>query len=79
MKILSKMIVSNSDMTKNYRGCRDKAEDYGKIVILKNNQPDAVMFSITEYERYSVILEYLEKFNDKDFEQFIESHHMGEN
>jgi PHD/YefM family antitoxin component YafN of YafNO toxin-antitoxin module len=34
-----------------------KADSYGKIIILKNNQPDAVLFSIAEYERLSVLIE----------------------
>ena len=60
MNIASKSIVSNSDMIKNYKNCRIKADSYGKIIILKNNQPDAVLFSIVEYERLSVLIEEVE-------------------
>jgi PHD/YefM family antitoxin component YafN of YafNO toxin-antitoxin module len=60
------MIVSNSDMIKNYKTCRDKAEVLGKIFILKNNQPDAVLFSISEYERVSSFMEYLEHLEETD-------------
>ena len=73
MKIFTKAIVSNSEMSKNYKGCREKAEKLGKIFILKNNQPDAVVFSITEYERYSAVLEYMESLEDNDVAEFIES------
>ena len=73
MKISTKAIVSNSDMIKNYKACREKAEDYGKIYILKNNQPDAVLFSIAEYERLSEIIEYLESLSGKEIKKFIES------
>lgn len=66
MKITAKSIVSNSDMIKNYKNCRKMAEDMGKIFILKNNQPDAVLFSIAEYERISVLIEYMESLNEKD-------------
>lgn len=55
-----KAIVSNSDMMKNYKSCRAKAESYGKIVILKNNQPDAVLISIDEFEKISQFTDYLE-------------------
>jgi PHD/YefM family antitoxin component YafN of YafNO toxin-antitoxin module len=58
MEISIKAIVSNSEMIKNYKECREKAERLGKIFILKNNQPDAVLFSITEYERLSALLEH---------------------
>lgn len=58
MDISTKAIVSNSEMIKNYKECREKAECLGKIFILKNNQPDAVLFSITEYERLSVLIEH---------------------
>jgi PHD/YefM family antitoxin component YafN of YafNO toxin-antitoxin module len=51
MKIHSKEIVSSSDIIKNYRSCREKAEDLGKIVILKNNQPDAVLIPFNKYEK----------------------------
>jgi len=73
MKILTKAIVSNSDMIKNYKACREKAENFGKIFILKNNQPDGVLFSISEYERLSAFIEYTESLEDKDIEKFVES------
>ena len=73
IKVLTSAIVSNSDMIKNYKTCREKAETFGKIYILKNNQPDAILFSVTEYERLSGIIEYLESLEEKDFERVIES------
>jgi PHD/YefM family antitoxin component YafN of YafNO toxin-antitoxin module len=73
LKVLTRAIVSNSDMIKNYKTCREKAETFGKIFILRNNQPDAVLFSIAEYERLSEIVEYLESLEDKDIDKFIES------
>ena len=66
MNISSKSIVSNSDMIKNYKNCRKMAEDMGKVFILKNNQPDAVLFSIAEYERISTFIEYMETLNEND-------------
>ncbi|MHB8962949.1 MAG: hypothetical protein ACYC5K_07315 [Saccharofermentanales bacterium] len=64
MKISTKSIVSNSDMIKNYKSCRERAELNGRIYILKNNQPDAVLFSISEYEKLSVILEQIEGLDE---------------
>lgn len=66
MKIFTKAIVSNSEMIKNYKACREKAESFGKIFVLKNNQPDAVLLSIGEYERISVFVEYLERLDPTD-------------
>ncbi len=43
MNISTKDIVSNSEIIKNYKACREKAEGAGKIFIFKNNKPDAVM------------------------------------
>ncbi len=65
MRIPAKSIVSNSDMMKNYKSCREMAELNGRIYILKNNQPDAVLFSISEYEKLSEIIEKIEDL-DKD-------------
>ena len=73
MNISTKAIVSNSEMIKNYKGCREKAEIFGKIFILKNNQPDAVLFSVNEYERLSTLIEYLESLDEKDIEKVVES------
>ncbi len=73
MKISTKAIVSNSEMIKNYKACRERAEDLGKIFILKNNQPDAVLFSMTEYERLSVVIEYIESLDEKAVEKFMRS------
>ena len=66
IKILTRAIGLNSDMIKDYRICSQRAEQFGKIFILKNNQPDAVLFSIAEYERLSEIIEHLESLEDKD-------------
>jgi prevent-host-death family protein len=71
MKILINAIVSNSEMIKNYKGCREKAESLGKIYILKNNQPDAVLLSIAEYERLSAVIEHIESLGDKELAQFV--------
>ncbi|MEI6577919.1 MAG: hypothetical protein WCN92_00490 [Eubacteriales bacterium] len=71
MKISTKAIVSNSDMIKNYKACREKAEIEGKLFILKNNQPDAVLFSISEYERIADILEYLESRDDEEVARLV--------
>lgn len=72
MNILTKAIVSNSEMIKNYKACREKAEKFGKIFVLKNNQPDAVLFSVAEYERLSVFIEYMESLEEKDIAKVIE-------
>lgn len=66
MNISAKAIVSNSEMIKNYKACREKAENLGKVFVLKNNQPDAVLFSVSEYERISVFIEYMESLEDED-------------
>ncbi len=71
MNISTKAIVSNSDMIKNYKNCRIMAEEQGKIFILKNNQPDAVLFSIAEYERISVFIEYMESLNEQDIAKVL--------
>ena len=60
-------------MTKSYKACREKAESFRKVFILRNNQPDAVLFSLAEYERLSEIIEYLESFKENEIAKFIES------
>lgn len=66
MKILKEGIVSNSDMIKNYKSCRDKAESTGRLFIFKNNQLDAVLFSLSEFEKLTPILEYFESLGQED-------------
>ena len=73
MNIFTKAIVSNSDMIKKYKGCREKAEELGKIFIMKNNQADAVLFSISEYERIAVLVEYLESLTDFEVEDIMKT------
>ncbi len=72
MIILTKMIVSNSDMAKNYKVCRETAERCGKVFILKNNDPDAVLFSIHEYERLSGLIEYAEYLEANEIANILE-------
>ncbi len=66
MKILKEGIVSNSDMIKNYKSCRDRAENTGRLFIFKNNQLDAVLFSLNEFEMLTPILEYFESLSKDD-------------
>jgi PHD/YefM family antitoxin component YafN of YafNO toxin-antitoxin module len=73
MNISTKAIVSNSDMIKNYKTCRDKAEEFGKLFILKNSQPDAVLFSINEFEKLSVLIEYMESIEEKDINKAMDT------
>lgn len=73
MNVSTKAIVSNSEMIKNYKACREKADKLGKIFILKNNQPDAVLFSMAEYERLSGFIEYLETLEETDIKAFFGS------
>ena len=73
MNVLTKAIVSNSDMIKYYKACREKAESFGKIFVFKNNQPDSVLFSIAEYERLSVFIEYLESIEEEDIVRITDS------
>ena len=79
MNIVMEAIVSNSDIIKNYKTCRNKAEEFGKIFILKNNQSDAVLFSIAEYKRLSVFIEYLETLDDETADNLIKSLPNGVN
>ncbi|MEI8217402.1 MAG: hypothetical protein WCF96_09940 [Eubacteriales bacterium] len=72
MNIFTKAIVSNSDMIKSYKTCREKADVFGKIFIMKNNQPDAVLFSIAEYERIAELIEYCESLDPDDVAKVIE-------
>ena len=67
MKVLTSALVSNSEMIRNYKTCRDKAEELGKIFIMKNNQVDAVLFSVAEYERLSDIIGISGEFRGAGF------------
>ena len=73
MLISTNAIVSNSEMIKNYKACRDKAEGCGKIFILKNNQPDAVLFSVAEYDRFSALIEFMETLDDAGIAAVVDS------
>jgi PHD/YefM family antitoxin component YafN of YafNO toxin-antitoxin module len=66
MNILAQTMVSNSEMIKNYKTCREKAEDFGKIFIIKNNKPDAVLFSIAEYKKILGVIEYLDSLDEQE-------------
>lgn len=72
MKISTDAIVSNSDMMKNYKACRDKAENLSKIIIMKNNEPDAVLFSISAYEKLSKLIEAVEKLKEDELALVLE-------
>jgi len=66
MKIPKQAIVSNSDIIKNYKTQRERAQVIGKLFVFKNNQPDAVLFSMTEFERVAELLELIEEMSDDE-------------
>ncbi len=72
MKIPKEAIVSNSDIIKNYKTQRDRVEMIGKLFIFKNNQPDAVLFSIDAYDKVADYLELLEIMNDEEREKLLD-------
>jgi prevent-host-death family protein len=73
MKFSTDAIVSNTDMMKNYKACRDKAEALPKIFIMKNNEPDAVLFSISAYEKLSKLIETAEQLEEDDIARILEA------
>lgn len=66
MKIPKEAIVSNSDIIKNYKTQRERAEIIGKLFVFKNNQPDAVLFSMTEFEKVAELLELIEYMDENE-------------
>lgn len=72
MIISTEAMASNSEMIKNYKGCREKAEKSGKLFILKNNQLDAVLFSVSEYEMLSNFFEYLGSLDETELAKIID-------
>lgn len=72
MKIPKNAIVSNSDIIKNYKTQRERAEIIGKLFVFKNNQPDAVLFSMTEYEKIADLLELVETMNEVEINHILE-------
>ena len=72
MKIPKKAIVSNSDIIKNYKAQRNKAETFGKLFIFKNNKPDAVLFSITAFDRVAELLEKIETMDEVELAKTLD-------
>ncbi|MDW7655974.1 MAG: hypothetical protein SCM11_02240 [Bacillota bacterium] len=59
------MNISISDLTNlinNNEKCHELTDCFGKVIIMKNNQPDSVLLPIAEYER---LLKALEKSDNK--------------
>jgi PHD/YefM family antitoxin component YafN of YafNO toxin-antitoxin module len=71
MKISTKSIVSNSDMIKSYKACREKAGHHGKVFILKNNQLDAVLISTAEYEKFYMAIDFFDTLDEQESAAFI--------
>lgn len=60
MKILDEEIISNTDIVKEYKTCRDKAKKFGKAFIFKNNTPDMVLVDIDLYKKFEALMEEAE-------------------
>jgi PHD/YefM family antitoxin component YafN of YafNO toxin-antitoxin module len=72
MKIPKNAIVSNSDIIKNYKTQRERAENIGKLFVFKNNQPDAVLFSMSEFEKVAELLELIETMSEAEINNILE-------
>ena len=48
---LNILISDLTSMINKYEACRELANNFGKVIILKNEQPDTVLLPIDEYER----------------------------
>lgn len=72
MKIPKNAIVSNSDIIKNYKTQRERAEIIGKLFVFKNNQPDAVLFSMSEFEKVAELLELVETLSEAEINNILE-------
>lgn len=72
MKIPKNAIVSNSDIIKNYKSQRDRVQTIGKLFIFKNNQPNAVLFSIDAYDKVADYLELLETMDEAESEKLLQ-------
>lgn len=75
MKIPKEAIVSNSDIIKNYKTQRERAEIIGKLFVFKNNQPDAVLFSMTEFEKVAELLELIEHMDENEIVNILKMIH----
>lgn len=64
---LTEKLVPISDFSQGKAGkiFSDVAENDSEYIVLKNNQPTAVLLSVREYRRTQERLERLEKFFDK--------------
>jgi hypothetical protein len=71
MKIPKQAIVSNSDIIKNYKTQRERAQVIGKLFVFKNNQPDAVLFSMTEFERVAELLELIDHMGEDEISNIL--------
>ena len=60
MKVITEEIISSTDITKNYKLCRDKTKHLGKTVIFKNNVPDMVLMDIDVYEKIEKMIDEIE-------------------
>ena len=60
MRIELGSIVTVSDMRKNYKMCREKAQKMGKVYIFKNNRADAVLSSIEDYRKLETVIDRIE-------------------
>ncbi len=67
MKIELRSIVTVSDMRKNYKACREKAQMMGKVYIFKNNRADAVLSSIDDYRKLEIVLDHIEGKNEEPY------------
>ena len=72
MKTSKKAIVQSSKMEINYKACREKAKETGKVFVLKNDRPDAVLYSAAEYERISKFVEYFDRLENDEIALAIE-------
>jgi len=53
-------IISATEMVQNFAHCREKAKQYSKVIVFKNNKPDLALVDIDEFEKMINKIELLE-------------------
>lgn len=61
LNCINKQLVSKSDLLRNYNSCKEKIDEYGEVIVLTNNKPDAVMMDV---ERYEMLLKAYKQLNE---------------
>lgn len=69
LTIREEVIVSSTDIVRDFKKCREKVKEFSHLIVFKNNTPD---LAVVDYKEYKRLIEIANFLDDIDIARMVE-------